>query len=91
VKSSKCLLNVMKVLLSFMAYMGHQSGRIHACGVARGNEKGRVEDLIKYIRLNFWLGRRFTDFIDLNEQLVTSRNDLANQRVLHTPRRLVRI
>ena len=49
----------------FMAYMGHHGIRPHACNVARGNEKGRVEDLIKYIRMNFWAGRVFKDFEDL--------------------------
>lgn len=36
--------------------------------VARGNEKGRVERAIRYIRQNFWTGRTFRDLDDLNEQ-----------------------
>lgn len=36
--------------------------------VARGNEKGRVERAIRYIRQNFWPGRTFRDLDDLNEQ-----------------------
>jgi len=36
--------------------------------VARGNEKGRVERAIRYIRDNFFAARRFKDIDDLNEQ-----------------------
>ena len=37
-------------------------------GVARGNEKGRVERAIRYIRDNFFAARPFTDIEDLNAQ-----------------------
>lgn len=37
-------------------------------GVARGNEKGRVERSIRYIRDNFFAARHFCDLDDLNEQ-----------------------
>jgi len=36
--------------------------------VARGNEKGRVERAIRYIRENFFAARAFTDLSDLNRQ-----------------------
>lgn len=39
-----------------------------AAGVRRGNEKGRVERAIRYIRSNFWIARRFDDIHDLNQQ-----------------------
>lgn len=75
----------------FLAYMAHHTVRPHACNVARGNEKGRVEDLIKYIRMNFWSGRKFSDFDDLTKQLVVWRNQVANQREHRSTRRVVRI
>jgi hypothetical protein len=75
----------------FMAYMAHHSVRPHACNVARGNEKGRVEDLIKYIRMNFWSGRTFVDFDDLTKQLFVWRNQTANQREHRSTRRVVRL
>lgn len=75
----------------FMAYMAHHGARPHACNVARGNEKGRVEDLIKYIRMNFWSGRSFADFDDLTKQVFIWRNQTANQREHRTTRRVVRI
>lgn len=75
----------------FMAYIGHHSIRPHACNVARGNEKGRVEDLIKYIRMNFWPGRTFADFDDLTKQAIVWRNQIANQREHRSTRRVVRL
>ncbi len=75
----------------FMAYMGHHGVRPHACNVARGNEKGRVEDLIKYIRMNFWSGRNFESFDDLTKQAMIWRNQTANCREHRVTRRVVRI
>lgn len=75
----------------FMAYMAHHNVRPHACNVASGNEKGRVEDLIKYIRMNFWGGRSFTDFDDLTKQFIVWRDQIANSREHRTTRRVVRL
>lgn len=36
--------------------------------IARGNEKGRVERAIRYVRSNFFAARQFEDVDDLNEQ-----------------------
>jgi transposase len=36
--------------------------------VARGNQKGRVERAIRYIRDSFWPARKFADLDDLNAQ-----------------------
>lgn len=75
----------------FMSYMGHCHTRPHACNVARGNEKGRVEDLIKYIRMNFWPGRQFKDFDDLNNQASLWRDGVANQREHRSTRQIPRL
>ena len=75
----------------FMAYMGHHGIRPHACNVAKGNEKGRVENLIKYIRMNFWPGRQFADFEDLTRQGLVWRNQTANSREHRATRRVVRL
>ena len=71
---------LIKFNVRFVAYMGHHHVRPHACNVARGNEKGRVEDLIKYIRMNFWPGRKFEGFDDLNQQAARWRDEICNQR-----------
>jgi transposase len=75
----------------FLAYMGHHGIRPHACNPARGNEKGRVEDLIKFIRMNFWPGREFTDFEDLTRQALLWRSQFANQRTHGATRRVPRL
>lgn len=75
----------------FMSYMAHHTVRPHACNVGKGNEKGRVEDLIKYIRMNFWSGRSFNDFEDLTKQANVWRSQVANQREHRSTRKVVRI
>ena len=83
--------SLIKFNARFLAYMGHHGIRPHACNPARGNEKGRVEDLIKFIRSHFWAGRTFKDFEDLTRQSIIWRNQFANQREHRSTRRVVRI
>ena len=64
----------------FLAYAGHHGFRPVACTPGRGNEKGRVEDAIKYLRVNFWPGRTFRDLAELNAQARAWRDTVANQR-----------
>lgn len=64
----------------FLAYAGHCGFRPVACNVGRGNEKGRVEDSVKYLRTNFWPGRTFRDLADLNAQALAWRDTVANAR-----------
>ena len=75
----------------FMAYMGHHGIRPHACNPARGNEKGRVEDGVKYVRMSFWAGREFKDFDDLYRQANQWRDEIANQREHRSTRRIPRL
>ncbi len=53
------------VLLAFTAHYRVQPRPV---AVARGNEKGRVERAIQYVRHAFFAARRFTDLADLNAQ-----------------------
>ena len=48
--------------------------------VARGNEKGRVERAISYIRRAFFMARRFKDIDDLNRQAQQWCDGPAGQR-----------
>jgi transposase len=52
-------------LLSFASHYRYEARPV---AVARGNEKGRVERSIRYIRDNFFAARSFTDVDDLNAQ-----------------------
>ena len=72
----------------FLAYAGHHRFRPVACNVGKGNEKGRVEDAIKYLRSNFWPGRTFRDLADLNAQAQAWRDGIANQREHRVTRKL---
>jgi len=51
-----------------LAFAGHYRFEPRAAAVYRGNEKGRVERTIRYIRENFFAGREFKDIDDLNGQ-----------------------
>jgi len=51
-----------------LAFAGHYHFEPRPVAVARGNEKGRVERAIRYVRDNFWPARTFTDLSDLNAQ-----------------------
>lgn len=82
---------VIKFNARFFAYMGHHHIRPHACNVARGNEKGRVEDLIKYIRMNFWPARKFKDILDLNNQAAQWRDEICNRREHRSTRQIPRL
>lgn len=81
--------NLIKFNARFMAYMGHHGIRPHACNVARGNEKGRVENAVNYIRQNFWSGRKFSDFEDLIKQSIVWRNQIANRREHRSTKKIV--
>jgi len=49
--------------------------------VARGNEKGRVERAIRYIRDSFFAARPFTDLADLNAQAMAWCAGIAAERL----------
>jgi transposase len=50
------------------------------CRPARGNEKGRVERVIRYIRDSFFAARPFTTLEDFNHQAQIWRDEVAHQR-----------
>jgi len=75
----------------FMTYMGHHTIRPHACNPARGNEKGRVEDGVKYVRSSFWAGRSFRNFEDLQAQAALWRDEIANLREHRSTRKIPKL
>jgi transposase len=50
------------------------------CRPARGNEKGRVERAIRYVRESFFAARSFTTLEDFNRQARAWRDDVAHRR-----------
>ena len=81
---------VVKFNPRFFAYMGHHGITPHACNPARGNEKGRVESGVKFIRSHFWSGRSFKDFEDLCVQSILWRNQYLNLREHRVTKRIVK-
>src|SRR4051794_29995178 len=76
---------------TLLSFAGHYRFEPRPVAVARGNEKGRVERAIGYIRGAFFAGRRFTDLDDLNAQADDwSRGLAADRRCPAEPERMVR-
>ena len=65
----------------FLEYAAARGFAGVACNPGKGNEKGRVERPIGFVRERFWPGRRFGDLLDLNVQATAWRDDFANNRV----------
>jgi hypothetical protein len=59
---------------------GHYCFRPSACNPYSGHEKGRVERNVRYIRDNFYAGRRFETLADANAQLRIWLEGICNVR-----------
>jgi len=64
----------------FLELSAHYHFAARPCAPARGNEKGRVERAIQYVRHNFFAARPFTTLADFNRQALDWRNQVAHQR-----------
>jgi transposase len=74
-----------------LAFAGQYRFEPRPVAVARGNEKGRVERAIGYVRGAFFAARRFTDLDDLNAQADDwCRGLAADRRCPGEPDRTVR-
>ena len=65
----------------FLDYARTRQFAVIACNVRRGNEKGRVERPIGFVRERFWPACRPADLLDLNVKATTWRDTYANTRV----------
>jgi transposase len=59
---------------------GHYHFAPKPCAPYRGNEKGKVERQIQYLRHSFFAGRRFSSVADLNAQLARWIEEIAHVR-----------
>ncbi|MCR4302310.1 MAG: IS21 family transposase [Sulfuricaulis sp.] len=59
---------------------GHYRYEPRPVAVARGNEKGRVEKAIRYIRDSFFAARKFRDVDDLNHQATEWMTEVSAER-----------
>ena len=64
--------------LDFANYHGFS---ITACGVAKGNEKGRVENGVGYVKKNFLAGADLPDFAAINPAARIWLDTIANVRI----------
>ena len=76
---------------TLLNFAGHYRYEPRPVAVARGNEKGRVERAIRYIRDSFFAARSFADIDDLNAQAeVWCNGQAADRRCPDEPARTVR-
>ncbi|HEX4580809.1 MAG TPA: IS21 family transposase [Acidobacteriaceae bacterium] len=59
---------------------GHYHFEPRPCQVRAGNQKGRVERAIRFVRDSFWAARRFTTLEECNRQALQWRDQVAHQR-----------
>jgi len=69
---------------AFLDFLDKFSITPRACTVRAPQEKGKVENAIKYIRQNFWPLRQFTDLADIQRQVGHWLDTVANVRKHHT-------
>lgn len=66
---------------TYLQFSAHYHFEPRPVAIARGNEKGRVERSIRYIRDNFFAARQWKDIDDLNSQALEWCNGLASDRL----------
>jgi hypothetical protein len=65
---------------TLLAFAAHYRYEPRPVAIARGNEKGRVERAIRYVRDNFFAARQWTDLEDLNAQAEKWCEGIASNR-----------
>lgn len=73
---------------TLLEFAGHYRYEPRPVAPARGNEKGRVERAIRYVRENFFAARSFADLDDLNAQARAWCNGQAADRLCPSAREL---
>ena len=73
--------NAIRFHPSLLELAAHYRFEPRPVAVARGNEKGRVERAIRYIRDSFFAGRTYTDLDDLNAQALAWTQTVAADRL----------
>jgi transposase len=65
----------------YMDFARHHGFGVTACNVARGNEKGRVESGVGYVKKNFLHGLELTDFSAVQAAAQLWLDSIANVRI----------
>jgi transposase len=64
----------------YLDFANHYGFKIRACGVGKGNEKGRVENAVGYVKKNFLAGLDIPDFSTINPAAGNWLEQIANVR-----------
>jgi transposase len=65
----------------YLDFSRHNGFTVSACGVAKGNEKGRVENGVGYVKKNFLAGADLPDFVAINPAAKIWLDTVANVRI----------
>ena len=65
----------------YLDFANHYGFTIVPCGVGKGNEKGRVESGVGYVKKNFLSGLQIKNFTDLNPAALSWLDTVANVRI----------
>jgi len=65
----------------YLDFANHYGFAVAPCGVGKGNEKGRVESGVGYVKKNFLSGLQIKDFTDLNPAVSRWLDTVANVRI----------
>jgi len=65
----------------YLDFANHHGFTIAPCAVGKGNEKGRVESGVGYVKKNFLAGLEIPDFNALNPAVIHWLNTVANVRI----------
>lgn len=65
----------------YLDFARHYGFEVVACNIAKGNEKGRVERAVGYVKTNFLNGQELPDFAALNPSVRVWLETVANVRL----------
>lgn len=71
----------------YLDFANHYGFKIRACGVGKGNEKGRVENAVGYVKKNFLAGLDIPEFRTVNPAARVWLEETANLRTHGTTRK----
>lgn len=71
----------------YLDFANHYGFKIKACGVAKGNEKGRVENAVGYVKKSFLGGLDMPEFSAVNPGARKWLDEVANVRIHGTTKK----
>lgn len=74
--------------IEYNNFLKHYQTAGITCRVRRGQDKGKVESGIKYVKVNFVKGLETKDFIEAQRELKTWNKEVCNKRIHGTTRKI---